>query len=182
MAHAIAVSPDGLQVFVTGESRTLDVGREAVTIAYDSRLHGEQWVARYNTSDSDSGIPDGRDDVARVIGVSGDGRTVLIGGDSWGANSLDWIFAAYDTATGERQWSGLYDGILSHADFHRALAVSEDGSHVFLTGHSCGCGNEEFDIVTMGIRVDGVATADEATAWFNPRKIGRRTHAGVRRR
>jgi len=182
MAHAIAVSPDGLQVFVTGESQTLDVGREAVTIAYDARLRDEQWVARHNTSESDSGIPDGRDDVARLIGVSNDGTTVLIGGDTWGSNSLDWMFAAYDTATGEQQWTGLYDGILSHADFYRGLAVNADASRVFLTGHTCGCGNEGFDIVTMGIRVDGVAPADEATRWFNPRKKGRGIHEGVRRR
>ena len=139
-AHSIAVSPDGMQVFVTGQSQTPDVGQEVVTIAYDQRLREELWVVRHNTSDSESGTPDGRHDIARLIEVSADGRTVMVGGDSWGSNSLDWMFVAYDADTGEQQWSGLYDGVLSHADFYRGLAVSEDASRVYLTGHSCSCG------------------------------------------
>ena len=179
-ANAIAVSPDGLQVFVTGESATLDVGREIVTIAYDPQLREEQWVVRHNTSDS--GPADGRDDMARRIGVSNDGQTVFVAGDSWGAGSLDWVFVAYDAATGEEQWGGLYDGIISHADFNRGMAINGDGSRVFLTGHSCSCGTSGFDILTMGIRVDGTATLDEPTLRFAPRIRGRNVRDAVRRR
>jgi len=181
-AHAIAVSPDGMQVFVTGQSRTLDVGQEVVTIAYDLRLREELWVARHNTSDSETGTPDGRHDIARLIGVSDDGRTVMVGGDSWGTNSLDWMFVAYDADTGQQQWSGLYNGVLSHADFYRGLAVNGDASRVFLTGHSCSCGTGGLDFLTMGIAVDGVAEMSTSSPWFSPRKNTRHVREPDRRR
>lgn len=181
-ANAIAVSPDGLQVFVTGESQTVDVGREVVTIAYDAQLNEEQWVVRHNTSDSEPSLPDGRDDAARLISVSDDGRTVLVGGDSWGENSLDWMFAAYDTATGEQRWSGLYDGEISHADFYRGLAVNSDASMVFFAGHTCGCGTNGIDILTMGIRVDDLAGMEETNPWFPSRGRGRHVGEATRRR
>ena len=181
-AHAIAVSPDGTQVFVTGESRTADVGSEVVTIAYDNNLRTEMWVARHNTSDSDSGLPGDRDDIARLIAVSDDGQTVVVGGDSWGANSLDWMFVAYDASSGLEQWSGLYDGLLSHADFYRGLAVNGDASRVFVTGHSCSCGTTGLDIVTMGIRVDGTAPMSAPSRWLAPKRHGRHVHDAVRHR
>jgi DNA-binding beta-propeller fold protein YncE len=181
-ANAITVSPDGLQVFVTGESHTMDVGREVVTIAYDERLREQLWVARHNTTDAESGTPDNRDDMARLIDVSDDGRTVMVGGDSWGTNSLDWMFVAYDADTGQQKWSGLYNGVLSHADFYRGLAVNGDASRVFLTGHSCSCGTGGLDFLTMGIAVDGVAEMSTSSPWFSPRKNTRHVREPDRRR
>jgi hypothetical protein len=182
LANAIAISPDGQRVFVTGESQTVDVGREVVTIAYDSRLSDEEWVVRHNTSDSDSAFPDGRDDVARLIQLSDDGRTVIIGGDSWGENSLDWMLVAYDADNGAVQWTGLYDGVISHADFYRGLVVNGDASRVFVTGHSCSCGISGYDILTLGIRVAGMEAMAADSPWPISREKSRNIREAVRRR
>jgi hypothetical protein len=144
-AFDLAVSPDGGAVFVTGESETTGDGREVVTIAYDPTLRNVLWTARHNET------PGVSQDAGRRVRVSPDAKTVYVGGDSWGANSLDWIVMAYSAATGKPLWTGCYDGVISHADFGRDLAVSPDSRTVFVTGHSCSCGVSGFDITTMAI-------------------------------
>jgi len=173
-AFGIAVSPNGGQVFVTGESPTSDVGLEVMTIAYDASLRNEQWIVRHNTTESAGDASGTRDDIGRMIAVSGDGQTVIVGGDSWGSSALDWILMVYDAATGEQRWTGLYDGVVSHADFYRGLAIDEDASTIFATGHSCWCGTSGIDILTMAIRVDGPEAMSAPTSWAAPRKNGRR--------
>jgi hypothetical protein len=165
---------------VTGESQTTGVGSEVVTVAYDDRLSNELWRIHHNTTDSASGEPDGRHDMGRLVALSGDGRYVLVVGDSWGAHSLDWLIVAYDAQTGERQWSGLYDGVISHADFNRGVVVNGDETRVYLTGHACSCGTSGFDIVTMGIEVGGVLPAEAPDFWARPRPP-RRTSIGLAR-
>ncbi len=129
IADALAVSPDGSAVFVTGESNF-----SFNTIAYAAATGARLWDAHYH------GPGNGQVDVPYAIGVSPDGSTVFVTGESTeggGATYFDWATIAYDTSTGTRQWLRRYD---SHQtdDLASDLEVSPDGSTVYVGGYSSG--------------------------------------------
>jgi len=89
IAFALAVSPTGTAVFVTGES----VGTPSVdfaTVAYDASTGAKLWVTRYNGVGGAGGI-------AYALGVSPDGGRVFVTGASYGAPSVDYATVAYNT-------------------------------------------------------------------------------------
>ncbi len=124
---AIAASPDGTRVFVTGWMTYAKTQYE--TIAFDAATGTLLWSARYG-----AGIGGG----ARHIGVSPDGSKVFVTGES-SPNPRDTDFAtvAYDAATGSQLWASLY-GPTDSDTGTAALGVSPDGSTVFVTGGSKG--------------------------------------------
>ena len=80
-ARSLVVSPDGTRVFVTGPvsggaSELADYG----TVAYDATNGTELWFAEYDG-------PLDYLDVANKIGISPDGTTVYVTGESPGSNS-----------------------------------------------------------------------------------------------
>ncbi|SRR6266567_1305911 len=89
------------------------------------------WLARYD------GGSDGYD-AAHAMAVSPDGSTVFVTGDSWRirATGRDYATVAYSTATGRRLWVRRYSGPGQRTDIAWAVAVSPDGSMVFVTGGS----------------------------------------------
>ncbi len=97
------------------------------------------WVARYNG-------PGNFLDVANDVGVSADGTTVFVTGLSDGRRGsgrypllwADFATIAYDAATGSELWRRRYDGPAHGWDNARSVAVSSDGSRVFVTGGSRG--------------------------------------------
>ena len=90
-AVALAVSPDGTRVFVTGLSLgTANV--DFATVSYDAVTGDPKWTARY-----DGG---GGDDHATAIALSPDGSVVYVTGDSRGSANRDIATVAYDAATG----------------------------------------------------------------------------------
>jgi WD40 repeat protein len=122
---AIAVSPDSGTVFVTGNSQGALTDQDAVTIAYasdGSRL----WARRY---DGPAHAGDGGVD----IGVSPDGATVYMTGLAGGPSSSQILVIAYDATNGARVW-GTRVGSQLLFDEVAALAVSPDGSTLFVTG------------------------------------------------
>jgi outer membrane protein assembly factor BamB len=122
-ASAIGLSPDGTRVFVTGT--TVGTYEDYRTVAYDASTGVKLWVKPYN------GQADGNDD-ATALGVSPDGTKVFVTGFSTGTTLFDYATAAYDAATGVKVWVSRYGS--ASADFAEALAVSPDGSAVFVTG------------------------------------------------
>jgi WD40 repeat protein len=135
--EALAVSPDGSKVFVTGWS----VGADYATIAYDPSTGAELWVARYNG-------PAGAGS-ATSIAVSLDGSRVFVAGRSIGeAFYDDYATVAYDAATGAELWVARYNGPGNKYDFVYAVGVSSDGSKVFVTGSSDG-GSTGWDYATV---------------------------------
>jgi lambda repressor-like predicted transcriptional regulator len=137
VANAIAVSPDGSQVFVTGSSKGSTSGDNYATVAYDTSTGSEQWAQRYNGRANDT-------DVAAAIGVSPDGSTVFVTGYSYGASTgANYLTLAYDSSDGAELWVAKYDGPPSRGDIATALGVSPDGSAVFVTGYSVGSTNGE---------------------------------------
>src|SRR3954452_20299843 len=115
---AIATSPGGTTVYVTGRN----------TVAYDSASGQERW----NTVVTAPGT-----DLARTRGivVSSDGARVYITGtNTITAGAEDYATVAYDTSNGAAAWTARYDGPASKTDLAYALAVSPDGTRLFVTG------------------------------------------------
>jgi hypothetical protein len=128
-ADALATSPDGSKVFVTGESVGVATHEDYATVAYNARTGARLWIQRYN------GPGDGYD-LAHSIAVSPDGRTAFVTGTA--SDSADYTTIAYDTSTGARRWLRRYSGLAGFANEARSVAVSPDGSSVFVTGQSAG--------------------------------------------
>lgn len=152
-ANALAVSPDGGAVYVSGlvttrvisDGTTTDYG----TIAYDADTGEELWVSLYN------GPGDGTDD-PRAIDVSPDGSTVVVTGQSRGVDTgfTDFGTVAYDAATGEELWDAVYDGPATGFDIDIAGAVTTqaDGT-VIVAGSSSGTGTGS-DWATVAYDID----------------------------
>ena len=132
---ALGVSPNGSTVFVTGTS-----WYDYATVAYDAATGSTRWVSRYDR---------GSWERSNVLAVSPDGSRVFVSGSSvTSATSLDIATVAYNASTGERLWTGRYDGHQSLEDQANAIGVSPNGSRVFVAGFSEGS-NRQRDFVTV---------------------------------
>ncbi len=141
-ARGLAVSPDGSTVFVTGESTGTTTEVDYATVAYKATTGAKIWVTRYNG-------PGNYADLAHAVKVSPDGSTVFVTGESIGSDGgFDYASVAYDASTGARLWVTRYNGPVQRDDYASALAVSPDGSAVFVTGYSVGTGYR-FDYATV---------------------------------
>jgi hypothetical protein len=128
-AHALAVSPDGSAVFVTGVSTDAPGFYDYATVAYDARTGDQLWVGRYRSGEMD--------DAASDVAVSPDGSTVFVTGTSNGFGTLaDYATVAYDASSGGRLWVRRYARPGLSFDSAAALGVSPGGSEVFVTGTS----------------------------------------------
>ncbi len=124
-ATAVAVSPGGHAVFVTGQSaapfKDRGEGNAYATVAYDAVTGRQLWASRYSTHGTVDNF-----DIARAIAVSPDGRTVFVTGEG----SLGYYTTvAYAAATGQQEWVSNY-----RAGWANALAISPDGRTLFVTG------------------------------------------------
>jgi hypothetical protein len=132
-ATALGVSPDGSELYVTGQSAGSTIRYDYATVAYDSFTGAQLWAKRFDG-------PANRRDIANALGVSSDGSNVFVTGYSKGGptSRADYATVAYDTSTGAQAWVKRYDGTANRGDLAFALGVSPDGSEVFVTGASVG--------------------------------------------
>jgi subtilisin family serine protease len=130
---AIAVSPDGSKLFVTGLSAAADTGTDAVTIAYDTATGQQSWVARHTG-------PAAGTDWSNALTTSPDGERVYVTGMTTLAEGGkdDYFTISYDADTGERTWLTHYDGPGEGTDDARVIEVTPDGSKLFVSGQSQG--------------------------------------------
>lgn len=138
-ARAVAVSPGGDKVFVTGES---DVGY--ATIAYNAATGAKLWAQRYHGPTNPNGY-------ATAITVSPTGKTVYVTGTSVGTTPGDYVTIAYNASTGARLWVTRYNGPGNSIDIPYAIAVSPDGKTVIVTGGNGGILTDT-DYVTIAYR------------------------------
>jgi hypothetical protein len=137
-AHAVAVSPTGATVFVTGQSYGTNSGYDYATVAYNAATGARLWVARYNGPAHNPNLALDAD-MAYSVGVSPDGGTVFVTGQSYGTNSgYDYATVAYNAETGARLWVARYNGPGNSSDIANAMVVSPTGETVFVTGLSLG--------------------------------------------
>jgi len=138
---AAAAGPHGLDLLATGSSRP----------AGGNQL----WVGRYN--DSRNGT-----DHANDVAVSPGGTMVLVTGDAVGPSSAyltDFLTIGYDAASGATVWTRRHDGPGHGQDSACCVAVSPDGSAVFVTGYVTLPGRET-DVETIAY-----ATSDGHVLW-----------------
>ena len=153
-AYAVAVSPDGSRVFVTGGSIGAGTHVDFGTVAYDATDGSELWVARYNG-------PGNNQDTGRALGLSVDGSRVFVTGESASGatvNSFDYATVAYDANDGSQLWVSRYNGPANGGDWARKLAVA--GDRVFVTGGSPGMAAPLQDFATVAYD-----TADGHQLW-----------------
>jgi hypothetical protein len=132
---AIATSPDGSTVFVTGNSGGATSGGDYTTVAYSAATGRKVWIRRYN------GPGNFADNVYSLV-VSADGSRVFVTGESFGLSSgFDYATLAYAASTGNRLWVRRYNGPENGNDTALSVAVSPDGSTVLATGYSIGAAN-----------------------------------------
>jgi PQQ-like domain len=154
IAYAVAASPDGSTVFITGSSGGSDDTDDVATIAYDSATGAQRWLARYDG-------PGTGDDSAFDLAVSPDGTTVFVGGESNGvATADDATTIAYDAISGTQRWVARYNGSGNSYDAVNALALSPDGSSVYVTGTSIGMTTSN-DLLTIAYRA-----SDGSPVWL----------------
>ncbi len=128
-AKALATSPDGSLVFVTGDSMGKS-GVDFATVAYDSETGARVWSNRF-----DGDVL--RADYAEALAVTPDESVVVVGGRSMDIETdYDFMTVGYDPLTGAQLWSARYDGARSDSDSISSIAVSPDGSKLFVTGSS----------------------------------------------
>jgi len=132
-ATAVAVSPDGSTVFVTGtsgEGRT----RKFATLAYAADTGATRWTATYLGSQNP-----GQFGAGRALAVSADGSTLFVTGDS-ACSRCDGEFyegfstVAYSARTGDQLWVARYADGLSAA----SIEVTRDGSALLVNGSTDG--------------------------------------------
>jgi hypothetical protein len=128
--NAVAVSPDGKTVFVTGECETFSTSKfDYATVAYSAATGAQKWVKLYN------GV--GTVNYANAVAVSPSGKTVFVTGES---DSKDFVAeygtVAYNAATGTQLWVKRYSGPGSSSDIAHSVAVTPNGNTVFVTGVS----------------------------------------------
>jgi DNA-binding beta-propeller fold protein YncE len=142
-AEAVATSPDGTMVYVTGFSNSPVTSTDYATIAYDASTGEQKWVARYSG-------PGKAIDTAIAIGVSPDGTAVFVTGVSPGTGTgTDYATVAYDSLTGTELWVARFSSPGRSRDSAEDLAVSPDGATVFVTGSSEGPGSDGVDFATV---------------------------------
>ncbi len=139
-AYSVAVSPNGKAVFVTGESLPTAGGEDYATVAYNAATGAQLWAARYDGPSNDS--------AGAEVTVSSSG-TVFVTGYSLGTpTGDDYATVAYNAATGAQLWAARYDGFGSGGNYAHSVAVSPDGTAVFVTGYSLGT-NDGYDYATV---------------------------------
>jgi hypothetical protein len=135
---ATVASADGSMVFVTGSSAGSNSTDDYATVAYVAATGAQLWASRYNG-------PGGQTDIPFAIGISPDGGTVYVTGESVGAGTgFDYATIAYNARTGAQKWLRRYNGPGNSTDIAKSLAVSPTGSAVYVTGYSGTHGRNDY--------------------------------------
>lgn len=153
-ARALVLSPDGSTLYVSGRSiwfkRNGDSSAlqpdecpwcphiragtwDYATVAYDASTGAQLWVAR---------LHEGKDaDSSPSLAVAPDGSRLYLAGirgtyPYTGREADDYVTVSYNAATGAKVWMDMYDGTANDYDTADAIAISPDGSRLFVTGRS----------------------------------------------
>jgi DNA-binding beta-propeller fold protein YncE len=141
-ANSVVTNPDGSQVFVTADLPGVDLHDTMVTAAYDTSTGHQVWKEPYVGPFGDGAF--GADLV-----VSPDGLKLYVSGTEYGPYDDDYATVAYVAGSGRRLWSARYDGPTHSLDEASSVAVSPDGSRVFVTGNSVGSVWPDYDFATV---------------------------------
>ncbi len=159
-AQYLAISPDGASLYVTGRSRGTDNQWDVATIAYNTADGTEKWAsaARYDGAAHGTDEPYG-------IAVSPDGASVYVAGWTYapvgGSDNYDGLVLAYNAADGTEKWTPkTEEGPGTWNDGFKAVDVSPDSAHVYVTGYIAVPSGGPNSWLTLGINA-----ADGTEAW-----------------
>ncbi len=143
-ANAIAVSPNGSAVFVTGLSAGANGALDVLTIAYAADTGDRLWSQRYRA-------PGTNGSQAVALSVSPDGSELFATGSVTRRGRYpDYLTIAYDVPTGSVRWLRRYQGTGHGDDDATAIVAGPGGRTVFVTGESQGPVNFDFATVAYG--------------------------------
>jgi hypothetical protein len=131
----IAVSPDGSAVFVAG-----GLGIIAFRTSDGSVLWKDRYKRRWGRT-------------AASMAVSRDGSAVFVTGQARSRTvPPQFLTSAYNAATGAQLWQARYRGMKSAMPGSRSVAISPDGTRVFVTGSA-------FDVKCCNLHMVTIAYA-----------------------
>ncbi len=130
-AAAIAISPTGKMLFVTGYSTETDTNFDYATIGYNSATGKQLWIKRCNGSGNGA-------DYAYSIAVSPSGGTVYVTGSTSATSNERYGTIAYSATSGARLWLQIYNNSSIGPDAATAVTVDPTSGAVFVTGSSYG--------------------------------------------
>lgn len=175
MGSAVAVSPDGATLVVTGMAERAKSRTDSVTVGYDAGTGKQLWVKTYNG-------PANQNEGTGLVAFGPDGATVFVAGTSEGATPEheDMIVLAYDTASGAQRWAVRWDGPAKRDDNASDLAVAPDGSSLVLVGRTVPEPMKD-QFATVGLqpatgavvwsRTYGITTSAEGNVACNPTSV-----------
>jgi DNA-binding beta-propeller fold protein YncE len=148
-ARDIVVSPDGEEIYLAGATGTQG-NYDFMPIAYDATTGKELWTGRYDG-------PGHGLDSPFDFGLSPDGGTLVMTGRSYGQGefNIDFGTVAFRTRgqnPGSIRWVARYDrsqGEDTTPEQSEALAISPDGSKVFVGGMSGSFATNEYVFTTI---------------------------------
>src|SRR5215470_10407655 len=142
---AEALSPDGTRLFVTGY---VGPAVDIETVAYSTATGARLWATTYPPDNA--GGPD------NVIAVSPDGATAYEAGSGKVSGRGPYIAViAYDAATGRQRWLRVYTRVKpAYAELH-AVAVSPDGSTVYVSGEAGALVPSSYSLLVLAYRATG---------------------------
>lgn len=126
---ALAVSPDGGHLYVTGRS-TSDAGVDAfATVAYTVATGQQVWAAGYQPIGSFGSRAAG-------LAVAPGGERVYVTGTSDEANGTAHTTVAIDAVDGAQAWAQSYRVSFGNAVSAGAVTVAPDGEEIYVAGSS----------------------------------------------
>lgn len=156
-ANAVAVSPDGAQVYVTGDSYSGPGGNAYgyATVAYDAGTGVQRWQSRFD------GGRGGFNSANQIVATA---TRVVVGGQASApdaTNGNDATSVGYDAATGRQVWTASIAPVRSD-DFFRDLVLSPDGATVYALASDTPLVN--YTALTR-VTLTAYASADGAVRW-----------------
>jgi DNA-binding beta-propeller fold protein YncE len=150
---AVAISPDGKTVFVTGTTHLPGGASVMLTMAHAAADGRELWRTVHDGP--------GELDNGRAMVVSPDGTEIYVAASSetapGQANDLDFLVAGYDAASGRElfatRWGGAGTG---GVDYPMVLATHPDGRLVYAAGQAAGTAKQwDIDAAAIAVQVGG---------------------------
>lgn len=159
LAPAVATSPDGATVYVTGASRPEGERSAFAILAYDAATGTPRWVTRWES------LVEGGDASPTVLLASPDGSEVYVAGTAEGPGTgVDWETVAIDAATGAVRWSARLGGAGRGYDLVTSAALSPAGDRLFINGYLSGGGGMDMHTVAYSTGRDASSPAG-TTLW-----------------
>jgi outer membrane protein assembly factor BamB len=143
-AASVAVSPDGIAVYVTGSAGSPSV---ALTVAYgaDGKL---KWATRYKDSNP-AGAAAGR----QIVAAPGGGAVYVVGAATNESGHSDIATFAYRAATGQQLWMNRYDARIGAGE--PQIALTPDDRTVIVTGQRNGGHAGGYALISYNARTGG---------------------------